>query len=67
MEMFTKDAWNSASQETKNELMYGVLVDVNNHITRLDKFKWIKAGTNGLMSFVGGFAAVFIWIRFIKL
>lgn len=65
MNSFTKEAWHEASPETKNELLYGAIINLNRDIKLLHKWKYVNTAITGVFSFMGGMMAVWMWARFV--
>jgi hypothetical protein len=58
MNGFTKEAWQGASPEIKNELLYGAIINLNGDIKTLHKWKYVNTAVTALFSFAGGMTAI---------
>jgi len=65
MNGFTKEAWDKASAGTKNELLYGAIISLNDSIKKIHRWKYVNTAVTGLFSFAGGMMAVWMWARFV--
>lgn len=57
---FTKEAWATADPDTKNELLYGSVINLTKEIKKLHKWKYVNGAITGMFSFIGGIVGVWI-------
>lgn len=57
---FTKEAWAIADPDTKNELLYGSVINLTADIKKLHKWKYINGAITGIGSVIGGIIGVWI-------
>jgi hypothetical protein len=57
---FTKEAWAIANSNTKNELLYGSVINLTKDIKKLHRWKYVNGAITGICSFIGGIVGVWM-------
>lgn len=66
-DLIDKNDWKNMAQEEREWLTFNFLQNLDTRVEKLENRKWLHAGLQMVGGVVGGFSALFLFIRFFKI